>query len=227
MLDNRLEILYEDNHLIAINKYPGQVVQSDDAAHPPITDYIKQYIKEKHNKPGDVFLGVIHRIDRPVSGIVLFARTSKALARMNEQFKARTIHKTYLAIVEGKPKNPTDVLKHYLKRLSGKNITAVFSRETEGAQYAELSFELLDRDGRFSLLKVKPVTGRTHQIRAQLSRIGCPIKGDVKYRSKTPNADMSVCLHAYKLAFNHPTTNEPVEITAPIITNQWHLQPSK
>ncbi len=209
-------ILYEDNHLVVVNKPAGILVQGDETGDQTLSDFVKQYLKTKYQKPGAVFLGVIHRIDRPVSGVVVFARTSKALTRMNEKFRTREVQKSYLAIVEGQPAESSATLVHWLQKNESANKVTAFKRETKDAQRCELSYKKINSSGKLSLLEVKPVTGRSHQIRAQLSAIGCPIYGDLKYGSENKMEDQSICLHAYRLAFIHPVTLEPVTYTAPV-----------
>lgn len=209
-------ILYEDNHLIAVNKLPGEITQGDITGDIPMTEHLKKYLKRKYNKPGNVFVGLIHRIDRPVSGVVLFAKTSKGLARMNELFKLRETEKTYWALVQGMPREPEATLTHYLKRSQKTNVTTAFDKPGHDTQEAILSYSVINSNNKYSLLEVKPITGRTHQIRAQLSKIGCSIKGDKKYRSDHGTPDRSICLHARQLSFIHPITKEAVVITAPV-----------
>lgn len=208
-----LEVLLEDNHLIAVVKRAGQTVQPEPGKPQSLEEEVKQYIKEKYNKPGEVFLGVIHRLDMPVSGIVLFARTSKALARMNEQFKNRKIDKIYEAKVEGKPLHTSDTLTHYLVRDEKRNITKAHLKPVPGAEKAMLSFEVKYANNSNSILTIKLLTGRKHQIRAQLGAISCPILGDVKYGASRPNDDGSIALKAVELRFEHPVTKLPVKIT--------------
>lgn len=214
-------ILFEDNHLIAVAKRPGDITQGDKTGDEPLSDILKEYLKVTYNKPGNVFVGTIHRIDRPVSGVVLYAKTSKALARMNEQFKQRSTNKTYWALVEGTPPKTEDTITHYLKRNPHTNVTTAFDRPGSGALESTLSYKVLKSNGKFTLLEVKPITGRTHQIRAQLSKIGCSIKGDKKYRSSYSNYDRSICLHARELSFTHPVTKEEIVITAPIVNPDY------
>lgn len=209
-------ILYEDNHLIAVNKLPGEITQGDVTGDIPMTENLKEYLKRTYNKPGNVFVGLIHRIDRPVSGVVLFAKTSKGLARMNEQFKQRETEKTYWALVQGMPREPEATLTHYLKRSQKTNITTAFDKPGHDTQEAVLSYKVIGHTNKYSLLEVKPITGRTHQIRAQLAKIGCSIKGDKKYRSDHGTPDRSICLHARQLSFIHPITKEAIVITAPV-----------
>ena len=210
------EILFEDNHLIAVNKKPGEIVQGDKTGDEPLSEKLKRYIKEKYNKPGDVFLGTIHRIDRPVSGVVLFARTSKALERMNEQFRERQVSKIYWAVVKNVPENESGTLVNYLVKDEAKNKSRAYDEPRKGALHCELTYRLIKKSDRYALLEINPLTGRHHQIRVQLSKINCPIKGDLKYGSERSNPDGSIHLHARKLVFNHPVTKMPVEIIAPV-----------
>lgn len=207
-----LQVLFEDNHLIAVAKQPGQTVQPEPGKPTSLEDEVKAYIKEKYNKPGEVFLGVIHRLDMPVSGIVLFARTSKALARMNELFKNRKVDKIYEAKVEGKPLHNTDTLTHFLVREEKKNITRAHIRPVPNSEKATLSFEVKYVNNSNSILRIKLLTGRKHQIRAQLGAINCPIVGDVKYGASKANEDTSIALAAVELSFEHPVTKVPVKI---------------
>jgi 23S rRNA pseudouridine1911/1915/1917 synthase len=208
------EILYEDNHLIAINKLPGQLVQGDKTGDDPVSEDVKTYIRERYKKPGNVFLGTIHRLDRPVSGVVLFARTSKALERMNELFRSREIEKTYWAIVTIKPPESTGKLIHFLSKNESKNKSRAFDSEKINTSRCELDYRLLSESDRYYLLEVKPLTGRHHQIRVQLSATGFPIKGDLKYGAPRSNPDGSICLHARKLEFIHPVSGEKINIIA-------------
>lgn len=207
-------IVYEDNHLIVVNKQSGVLVQGDKTGDMPLLDMLKVYVKEKYQKPGEVFLGTVHRLDRPVSGLVVFARTSKALERMNELFKSRDIDKTYWAIVHKKPPLLTDTLIHWLIKDEQKNITTAYKKEVPGSLRSELSYQLIGESSGFHLLQVNPLTGRPHQIRVQLAGIGCPIVGDVKYGYPKANADGSICLHARKLDFIHPVKKEPIAFQA-------------
>ena len=206
------QIIYEDNHLIAAVKKTGQTVQPEPNKPQSLEEEVKAYIKKKYDKPGDVFLGVIHRLDMPVSGIVLFAKTSKALARMNELFHDRNLKKFYFAKVEHKPPHAADLITHYLKRDEKKNFTKAFVSEVKDGSKAQLKYEVIENNGKFSILKIELLTGRKHQIRAQLSAIGCPIAGDVKYGALKPNADQSICLHAAELVFEHPVIKEMVHL---------------
>lgn len=208
-----LRVLLEDNHLIVVNKRSGDIVQGDKTGDEPLPERIKAYIKHKYGKPGEVFLGVIHRIDRPVSGVVLFARTSKALSRMTVAFKDRDVQKTYLAAVEGVPPDSGKLI-HYLKKDEKSNKAHALVKEKSGYKRCELSFRLLHILDNYSIVEVKPITGRHHQIRAQLAAIGHPIKGDVKYGARRGNPDRSIHLHAVRLEFNHPVRKEPISILA-------------
>ena len=210
-----IEVLYEDNHIIAVNKKPSDIVQGDKTGDKPLSDFVKDYIKKKYQKPGAVFLGVVHRIDRPVSGVLLFARTSKALSRLNEMFKQKSVQKTYWAIVKNKPQNSSDNLIHYLLKNQARNKSQAFAKEGNKALRSELSYRVVKSFDNYHLLEVKPKTGRHHQIRVQLSKIGSPIKGDVKYGFDRTNKDKSIHLHARKIEFIHPIKKETIRITAP------------
>jgi len=207
-------IIYEDNHLVVVNKAVGEIVQGDKTGDEPLSDKVKQYIKDKFNKPGDAFLGTIHRIDRPVSGLVLFARTSKCLERMNEMFREKTIQKTYWAVVKNKPAKESDTLINYLWKNEKQNKSYVCNADKKGGLKSELSYKLVNSSDNYSLLEINPITGRHHQIRVQLSNIGCPIKGDLKYGSQRSNPDGSIHLHARGIRFNHPVTKEPMFLQA-------------
>lgn len=219
-----LEILYEDNHLLVINKSAGTLVQGDATGDEPLVEEGKRYIKEKYNKPGAVFLGVVHRLDRPVSGVVLFARTSKALERMNALFRDRRTEKIYWAIARQRPRESAGTLVHWLRKNESTNRVTAFAQETTDAQRSELSYQVLREKQGLVLLEVRPVTGRPHQIRVQLASMGCPIVGDLKYGDDQPCADKSICLHARSLAVEHPTTKEKLLLTAPLPRNDyWNL----
>jgi 23S rRNA pseudouridine1911/1915/1917 synthase len=207
-------ILFEDNHLIVINKKPSEIVQGDKTGDKTMPDTIKEYLKVKYNKPGNVFCGVIHRLDRPTSGAVVFARTSKGLERMNAQFREKETNKVYWAIVEQKPEKPVGSLVHFLKKNETKNKSFVTDSEKGGAKEAKLTYQLIASSERYYLLEITLETGRHHQIRAQLAAIGCFIKGDVKYGAKRSNEDGSICLHARRLTINHPVTKEVLTFTA-------------
>jgi 23S rRNA pseudouridine1911/1915/1917 synthase len=208
-----LEVLYEDNHIIAINKKSGDIVQGDKTGDAPLSDFVKAYIKKKYNKPGEVFLGTIHRLDRPTSGVVLYARTSKALTRMNEQFREKQVQKTYWAVVDSAPANDSGTLENYLLKNQKQNKSYV--TKAEDGKHAVLDFKLLKKLDNFFHLEIKPKTGRHHQIRVQLAHIGCIIKGDLKYGAKRSNKDASIYLLAQKLEFLHPVKKEPIIIVAP------------
>lgn len=217
-------IVYEDNHLIAVNKKAGWLVQGDKTGDISLVDSLKLYIKETYNKPGEVFLGSIHRLDRPVSGLVIFARTSKALERMNALFSSRNITKTYLAIVTGKPTSAKGTLEHYLLKDSGNNTVRVFSpnsRYPKDAKQAQLDYELRSSSGNTSCLEIHPLTGRSHQIRVQMASMRCPILGDLKYGAKDPLPDMSIALHSLSLEFIHPVKKEAVKIEAAMPEKSW------
>jgi len=211
-----IEILYEDNHLIVINKKSGDIVQGDKTGDKPLPDYVKDYLRDTYNKPGNIFCGVIHRLDRPVSGIVVFAKTSKALSRMNQLFRDKEIQKTYWALVENKPTKSSDRLENYLLKNQQKNKSRAYLKPENGALKAVLDYQVLKNLNRYTLLEVKPITGRHHQIRVQLSQMGSVIKGDLKYGAKRSNKDASICLHAREISFIHPVKKEAVKITAPV-----------
>ncbi|KJS07246.1 MAG: pseudouridine synthase [Flavobacteriales bacterium BRH_c54] len=211
-----LDILFEDNHLIIVNKRSGEIVQGDKTGDEPMSEKVKRYIKQKYNKPGDVFIGTPHRIDRPTSGIVIFAKTSKALMRLNKMFQDKEIQKIYWAIVKNPPKNKEGKLIHYLKKNEAKNKS--FAQETmfQGAKIAELTYKIIFDFDNYFLLEILPKTGRHHQIRVQLSEMGCPIKGDLKYGFNRSNKDASISLHARKISFLHPVRKEQMEVVAPV-----------
>lgn len=211
-----IEILYEDNHLIVINKKSGDIVQGDKTGDKPLPDYVKDYLRDKYKKTGNIFCGVIHRLDRPVSGIVIFAKTSKALSRMNELFRDKDIQKTYWAIVENKPIKQSNRLENYLLKNQQKNKSRAFLKPQNGALKAVLDYQVVKNLNRYTLLEVKPITGRHHQIRVQLSQMRCVIKGDLKYGAKRSNKDASICLHAREISFIHPVKKEMIKIIAPV-----------
>ncbi len=208
------DILYEDNHLIAICKRAGDIVQVDETRDEPLDDMVKRYIAAKYNKPNSAFLGVVHRLDRPVSGVILFAKTSKALERMNAIFKNREVKKTYWAVVRNKPAKNSGTLVHWLVKNPKTNVVTPHLTEVPGSQRAELSYRLLGELGGYYLIEVDPLTGRSHQIRVQLSTMGCPIVGDNKYGYPRGSRKGSICLHARRLQFIHPVKKEPVNIFA-------------
>lgn len=220
--DLKQRIVHIDNHLIAINKIPGEIVQEDKSGDTSLFEKVKEYIRIEFKKPGDAFLGVIHRIDRPVSGVVLFARTSKGLQRMNEIFRERAITKTYWAIVEKKPPAEEDTLIRFLRKNKDQNKTYVVGKNKSDASESSLSYKFIRESDKYYLLEVKPVSGRHHQIRSILADIGCPIKGDLKYGARRSNPDGSISLHAMQLEFNHPVSQENIIIKAPPPTeNLW------
>jgi len=208
-------ILFEDNHLIVVNKMPSEIVQGDKTGDEPLSETVKRYIKVKYQKPGEVFLGVVHRIDRPVSGAVVFARTSKALTRMNEMVKNHQMTKRYWAIVKNKPPHESDRLEHYLLRNEKQNKSYVRQKEVKDSKQAILNYQWLASSKDYHLIEIELITGRHHQIRAQLAAIGCPIKGDLKYGFPRNNPDASISLHARKMSFIHPVTKELVSVEAP------------
>ncbi len=208
-------ILYEDNHLIAVNKLPSEIVQGDKTGDTPLSDHVKLYLKEKYNKPGNVFLGVVHRLDRPVSGVVVFAKTGKALSRMNRLIKERLIEKKYWAIVKNMPPANSGILTHYLVRNQKQNKSYTFDQPVENSKKSLLSFRVLAKSDNYHLLEMDLHTGRHHQIRAQLAAAGCPIKGDLKYGFPRSNHDASISLHARSVSFVHPVKKEKLHIVAP------------
>jgi len=222
-----ISVLYEDNHLIAVNKPGGWLVHGDESGDKPLTEYVKSWIKKKYNKPGDVFLGVIHRIDRPVSGVILFAKTSKGLSRMNEIFKARKISKKYLAITNKSPHDLSGSLKHYIKKDPKRNTSNVIDRMGKNNttyKEAKLDYKVIGRLAGHFLLEIELHTGRSHQIRAQLGHVGCPVKGDLKYGFTQANSDATIHLHSHSLEFEHPVKKERIKITAPLPKDQvWGL----
>ena len=213
---DNLQILHEDNHIIVINKRVGDIVQGDKTGDKPLSDVVKEYIKDKYNKPGEVFLGVVHRLDRPTSGIVVFARTSKALTRLNELFKNRETQKTYWAVVKNKPAKATDELVHFLKRNEKNNTSKAHLKEVPESKEASLSYKTIATLDNYVALEIDLHTGRHHQIRAQLAAIGSPIKGDLKYGFDRSNPDGGIHLHARKLHFIHPVSKENLTVIAPV-----------
>ena len=209
-----MRIIFEDNHLLVIYKDAGVLVQGDKTGDTPLSDLAKAYVKEKYQKPGDVFMGVIHRIDRPVSGLVLMARTSKALERMNEQFKNREIEKKYLAVVRNRPQANAGNLVHWLIKNPETNVTKAYEKEVPNSMRSELNYKLIGELDGFYLLEVNPITGRPHQIRVQLASMNCPIVGDNKYGYPRGNKDKSICLHAHSVKFMHPVKKEEMQLFA-------------
>lgn len=211
-----MEVVYEDNHLIVVDKTSSEIVQGDKTGDVPLSEAVKQYIKEKYAKPGEVYLGVVHRLDRPVSGLVVFARTSKALSRMNEMFRNGEVKKTYWAIVKNLPPQTEGELVHYLMRNEKQNKSYASDQEVPHSKRAVLHYKLIGRSQNYFLLEVDLKTGRHHQIRCQLAKMGCPIKGDLKYGFARSNPDGSISLHARSMRFIHPVSKKPVELTAPL-----------
>jgi 23S rRNA pseudouridine1911/1915/1917 synthase len=213
---NNLQVLHEDNHIIVVNKRVGDIVQGDKTGDKPLSEVVKEYIKEKYDKPGEVFLGVVHRLDRPTTGIVVFARTSKALTRLNELFSNRETKKTYWAVVKNQPPKTEDNLIHYLKRNPKNNTSKAHVKEVPESKKASLDYKIIAKLNNYFALEINLHTGRHHQIRSQLSAIGCPIKGDLKYGFDRSNPDGGIHLHARKLTFIHPVSKENIEIVAPV-----------
>ena len=214
-IDN-LIVLYEDNHIIAVNKRVGDIVQGDKTGDNPLSEIVKSFLKKKYNKPNNVFLGVVHRIDRPTSGVVIFAKTSKSLKRLNNMIKNSEIEKFYWAITKNKPEKRNDTLVHWLKKNPKNNKSTHFKKETENSKKAILHYKIIKELKNYYLLEVLLETGRHHQIRTQLSAIGCPIKGDLKYGYERSNKDGGICLHAKKISFSHPVSKKKILISAPL-----------
>ena len=210
-----LQILFEDNHIIIINKRAGDITQGDKTRDKPLSEVVKEYIKDTYNKPGNVYLGVVHRLDRPTSGIIIFAKTSKSLERLNKMLREKTIHKTYWAVVKNQPKKEQDTLVNFLKKNPKNNKSTAYSREVKGSKKAILHYDFIKKLDRYYLIEITLETGRHHQIRTQLAAIGSPIKGDLKYGFDRSNKDGSIHLHARKIKFTHPVSKEKIEITAP------------
>ena len=209
-------VVYEDNHIIVVNKTSSEIVQGDKTGDTPLSEMVKQYLKEKYNKPGNVFIGVTHRLDRPVSGLVVFAKTSKALPRLNEMFRNGEVKKTYWAIVKECPNETEGELVHYLVRNEKQNKSYAYDKEVKNSKKAVLHYKLIGHSQNYYLLEVDLKTGRHHQIRCQLAKMGCPIKGDLKYGAPRSNPDGSICLHARKVRFIHPVSKELIELEAPL-----------
>lgn len=218
-----MEVLYEDNHIIIVNKAPGEIVQGDKTGDRPLSEEVKAWIKEKYAKPGNVFVGVAHRLDRPVGGIVVFAKTSKALSRLNDMFRKGEVDKTYWAITRNMPAEPAALLTHYITTVERNNKSYASPAPREGAKEARLSYKLIADSDRYHLLEVNLMTGRKHQIRVQLSAIGCPVKGDLKYGDKRSNPDGSISLMARRVRFIHPVSGKEIDVTAPVPDDTlWH-----
>lgn len=213
---DNLQVLFEDNHIIVVNKRVGDIVQGDKTGDIPLSEIVKDYIKEKYNKPGSVFLGVVHRLDRPTTGIVVFARTSKALTRLNETFKLRETQKTYWALVKNSPPNESDILIHFITRNQKNNTSKAHKNEVSDSKKASLEYHILKKLDNYYALEIDLHTGRHHQIRAQLAAIGCPIKGDLKYGFDRSNPDGGIHLHARKLTLVHPVSKENLSFIAPV-----------
>lgn len=211
-----MDVIYEDNHIIVVNKAPGEIVQGDKTGDEPLSESVKRYLKVKNNKPGNVFCGVVHRLDRPVGGLVVFAKTSKALARLNEMFREGKVHKSYYAITRNLPKEPEGELKGYIKTIEKSNKSLYSLTPKEGYKEARLRYKLIASSNRYHLIEVQLLTGRKHQIRVQLSSMGCPIRGDLKYGDKRSNPDGSISLLAYHIEFVHPVSVKPISLYAPL-----------
>ena len=217
-----MQVVYEDNHIIIVYKESGEIVQGDKTGDTPLAETVKAYIKEKYAKPGAVFLGVVHRLDRPVCGLVVFARTSKALSRLNDMFRKGEVHKTYWALVQNQPALPEGILEHWLTRNEKQNKSYAYPREVPGSKKAILKYRLIGQSERYFLLEINLLTGRHHQIRCQLSAMGCPIKGDLKYGSKRSNADGSISLLSHRIDFIHPVSKEHIVVESPLpVDNIW------
>lgn len=218
-----MTVVYEDNHIIVVNKTASEIVQGDKTGDTPLSETVKQYLKEKYNKPGNVFLGVTHRLDRPVSGLVVFAKTSKALSRLNDMFRNGEVKKTYWAIVRNRPQELEGELTNWLVRNEKQNKSYAYDKEVKDSKKAVLCYKTIGHSQNYHLLEVDLKTGRHHQIRCQLAKMGCPIKGDLKYGSPRSNPDGSICLHARRIAFVHPVSKESIEIEAPAPSgNLWN-----
>lgn len=210
-----MEVVYEDNHIIILSKQSGEIVQGDKTGDTPLPDILKEYLREKYSKPGRVFLGVVHRLDRPVSGLVIFAKTSKALSRLSEMFRKGEIHKTYYALVANRPPKDEDLLEHWLVRNEKQNKSYAYDHEKPGSKQARLQYRLIGQTDRYYLLEVRLLTGRHHQIRCQLAKIGCPIKGDLKYGARRSNPDGSISLQSHSIEFIHPVSKQLINIELP------------
>ena len=211
-----MEILYEDNHIIIVNKASGEIVQGDKTGDEPLSETLKRLIKERDGKPGNVFMGVVHRLDRPVSGVVVFAKTSKALSRLNAMFASGDVHKTYWAVSRNVPEPPSGMLTHYISTVERTNKSYASPTPKAGAKEARLAYRLIARGERYNLIEVQLMTGRKHQIRVQLSAIGCPVRGDLKYGDKRSNPDGSISLHARRIQFVHPVSKKEIDVVAPV-----------
>lgn len=210
------EVIYEDNHILIVNKHSGEIVQGDKTGDMPLVESMKQYIKDAYAKPGNVFLGVVHRLDRPVSGLVIFARTSKALSRLGDMFRNGEVHKTYWALTKNIPEQPQGTLVHWLVRNEKQNKSYAYDREVPNSKRAELDYRVIGQSDNYTLVEVNLKTGRHHQIRCQLAKIGCPIKGDLKYGAKRSNPDGSISLCAHSVEFVHPVSKKQIHVEAPL-----------
>ena len=218
-----MEVIYEDNHIIIVNKASGEIVQGDKTGDKPLLDTVKEWIKETHAKPGNVFLGVVHRLDRPVGGLVVFAKTSKALSRLNEMFRKGEVHKTYWALTRNRPAKDNDLLTHYITTVEKNNKSYASLTPKSGAKESKLRYRVLAEGQSLNLIEVELLTGRKHQIRVQMSSIGCPIKGDLKYGDKRSNPDGSISLIARRIRFVHPVSGKEIDLTAPVPDERvWH-----
>ena len=211
-----MQVLYEDNHIIIVSKLSGEIVQGDKTGDTPLSDIVAAYLKEKYSKPGNVFVGVPHRLDRPVSGLVVLAKTSKALSRLNEMFRVGSVDKRYLAIVKNRPKQPEGRLENWLVRNEKQNRSYAYDKEVPGSKQAILNYKLVASSVNYHLLEIELLTGRHHQIRCQLAKMGCPIKGDLKYGAERSNPDGSISLHAFHVSFEHPVSHEMIDVKAPL-----------
>lgn len=211
-----MTVVYEDNHIIVVNKDSGEIVQGDKTGDTPLSDIVKEYIRRKYNKPGNVFLGVVHRLDRPVSGLVVFAKTSKALTRLNEMFRTGNVHKTYWAITRNTPPQPSGRLEQWIVRNEKQNKSYAYNHEKPGSKKAILEYTIIGTSDNYTLLEVRLMTGRHHQIRCQLAAMGCPIKGDLKYGARRSNPDGSISLMSHHVEFIHPVSKETISLTAPL-----------
>lgn len=211
-----MEVIYEDNHIIIVNKAPGEIVQGDKTGDTPLSETVKQWIKQHHDKPGNVFLGVVHRLDRPVGGIVVFAKTSKALERLNDMFREHKVHKTYWAITRNNPPKEADTLRHFITTVERNNKSFASPTPKPGSKESLLSYKLIARGDNYNLVEVNLMTGRKHQIRVQMAAIGCPIKGDIKYGDKRTNPDGSISLIARSIKFTHPVSGKEIDLSVPV-----------
>lgn len=219
----RMNVVYEDNHIIIVNKKSGEIVQGDKTGDEPLSETVKAYIKEKYQKSGNVFLGVVHRLDRPVGGLVVFARTSKALSRLNEMFRVGDVHKTYWAIVRNRPPKDEDTLTNWLMRNTTQNKSYAYQREVPNSKKAILKYRLIGHTDNYYLLEINLMTGRHHQIRCQLAAMGCPIRGDLKYGAKRSNPDGSISLLSHHVEFVHPVSKQVISVDAPLPEERiWH-----